>query len=172
MLHHPRGIGRVAERPRGGRSPCHLRVTASHPRTPLHSPCCRHYALPRTGSSYLVLYGERRRQGDVAHFCDKRAASVALQGFQLAVCVVDIAHGAQHDISRGATDFWIPLIRQGRIVAIGAAPPCEIWAIARWADGGWHQRDNPVFLKAEPCLWGKKELTQREHRQIRTANVL
>ena len=58
----------------------------------------------------LLLYGGRRRPGHVAHFCEKCAASVALGGFQLAVCVVDIVHGAQHDISRGATEFWIPLI--------------------------------------------------------------
>ena len=64
------------------------------------------------------------------------------------------------------------MIRQGRVVAIGAAPPCETWAIARWANGGWHQRDNPVPLRAEGCLWGRTDLTPREQRQIRTANVL
>ena len=53
----------------------------------------------------LCLYGSRHRLGYVAHFCEQRAASVALRGFQLAVCVVDIIHGAAHDISRGATEF-------------------------------------------------------------------
>ena len=42
------------------------------------------------------------------------------------MCVVDIVHGVQHDISRGATGFWIPLIRQGTVVAIGAAPLAKL----------------------------------------------
>ena len=46
----------------------------------------------------LLFYGCRRRPGDVAHFCEQRVASVALQNIKLAVCVVDIVHGAPHDI--------------------------------------------------------------------------
>ena len=125
-----------------------------------------------TFRAILLFCGGRRRPGDVAHFCELRIASVAFQNIKFAICVVDIVHGAQHDISRGATGFWITLIRQGRVVAIGAAPPCETWAIARWADKGWHDRSNPVPLRAEGCFWGRTDLTPREQRQIRTANVL
>ena len=95
----------------------------------------------------LLLYGSRRRPGDVAHFCERRVASVAFQGFQLAVCVVDIVHGAQHDISRGATGFWIPLIRQGRVVAIGAAPPAKLGLLP-----GGQTEDGINVTTQSPCV--------------------
>ena len=50
----------------------------------------------------VLFYGGKRKQGDVAHFCELRVARRAVEGFRLAVCVVDIVHGAKHDISRGA----------------------------------------------------------------------
>ena len=120
----------------------------------------------------LLLYGGRRRPGDVAHFADFFAGSADLQGVHIAVCVVDVVHGAHHDISRGALAFWEGQFRSGRVAAVGAAPPCETWAVSRWADEGWHDRSSPVPLRHFFELWGRRDLTPREQRQIRTANVL
>ena len=120
----------------------------------------------------LLLYGGRRRHGDVAHFAELGAAQMTAHSCQLVVCVVDLVHGSHHDISRGATEFWEPQIRGGRVAAIGAAPPCETWALARWIDNGWHDRAKPVPLRTAKELWGRKDLTGREARQVRTANVL
>ena len=51
-------------------------------------------------------------------------------------------------------------------------PPCEAFAISRWADMGWHSRTNPVLLRSVFELWGRHDLTPREQRQVRTSNVL
>ena len=55
----------------------------------------------------VVLYGGRRRQGDVAHFCELSIARKAIEGFRLIVCVVDIVHGPNHDISSGAANLFL-----------------------------------------------------------------
>ena len=92
----------------------------------------------------VLFYGARRRQGDVGHFCDLRVGRCAVEGFRLAVCVVDIVHGPKHDISRGAGNFFWIQINYGRVAATRAALPCETLAIARWADMGWHCRSSHV----------------------------
>ena len=122
----------------------------------------------------LLLYGGRRRHGDVACYAEMAHRSFTGRGMQsrVCVCVIDLVHGSHHDISRGATDFWEPQIKGGRVAAIGAAPPCETCAIARWSDGGWHDRQSPVPLRTAKSLWGRTVLTAREARQLRTANVL
>ena len=66
-------------------------------------------------------------------------------------------------------------MRAGRVAVIGAAPPCETWSIARWYDiahRGWHNRAQPVPLRHFDSLWGRSDLTRKEHVQVRTANVL
>ena len=50
--------------------------------------------------------------------------------------------------------------------------PSDIWAISRWSDHGWHSRISPVFLRAAFVFWGRHDLTPKEKRQVRTANVL
>ena len=92
----------------------------------------------------VLFYGGGRRAGDVAHFCDLSIARRAIEGFRLIVCVVDLVHGPNHDISRGAANFFWDQVKGGRVAATGAAPPCETFAISRWADMGWHCRTNPV----------------------------
>ena len=125
-----------------------------------------------------MLYGGRRRRGDVAHFAELAIPTLGTKSIQLVVCVVDIVHGPKHDISRGGTKFWEPQLRAGRVAAIGTAPPCETWSIARFADcegigqAGWHNRTRPVPLRTAWHPWGRKDLTPREARQVRTANVL
>ena len=86
--------------------------------------------------------------------------------------MVDIVHGPSHDISRGAANFFWDQVKGGRVAATGAAPPCETFAISRWADGGWHSRTNPVPLRSAFELWGRHDLTPKEQRQVRTSNVL
>ena len=51
-------------------------------------------------------------------------------------------------------------------------PCCEILAIARWADMGWHCRSSPVLFRSAFAFWGRHDLTPKEQRQVRTANVL
>ncbi len=53
----------------------------------------------------VLFYCGRRRQGDVAHFCELSIARRAVEGFRLVVCVVDIVHGPKHDIYRGGAFF-------------------------------------------------------------------
>ena len=47
---------------------------------------------PFLGPALVLFYGGRRRQGDVAHFCELNTARRAIEGFRLIVCVVDIVH--------------------------------------------------------------------------------
>ena len=58
------------------------------------------------------------------------------------------------------------------MAATGAAFLCGTFAISRWADGGWHNRTNPVPLRSAYELWGRHDLTPKEQRQVRTSNVL
>ena len=74
------------------------------------------------------LYGGRRRQGDVVHLGELRVARRAVEVFTLAVCVVDIVHGPDHDIPRGP--FFLFQVKSGRVAATGVAPFCETFAIA------------------------------------------
>ena len=62
-------------------------------------------------------------------------------------------------------------VKVGRVAATGAAP-CETFAIARWADMGWHGRTSPVQLRSAFALWGRHDLTPKEQRQVRPSNVL
>ena len=62
--------------------------------------------------------------------------------------------------------------KSGRVAAIGAASPCETWAISRRADHGWHSKTSPVPLRSAFALWGRHDLTPKEQRQVRTANML
>ena len=70
----------------------------------------------------VVFYGRRRRQGDVAHFCELSIARRAIEGFRLIACVVDIVHGLNHDISRGAANFFWDQVKVGRVAATWGAP--------------------------------------------------
>ena len=74
----------------------------------------------------MIFYGGRRRQGDVAHFCELSIARRAIEGFRLIVCVVDLVHGPTHDISRGAAHFFVDQVKGGRVAATGAPPPVNI----------------------------------------------
>ena len=69
--------------------------------------------------------------------------------------------------------------------AFGAATPCETWSIARWieyaqalleqssqASDELHNRKHPVPLRTAAQPVGRTDLTPKEHRQVRTANVL
>ena len=121
----------------------------------------------------VLFYGGRMRQGDVAHCCELSIARRAIEGFRLIVCVVDIVHGLNHDISRGVAFFVWDQVKGGRVAASGVPPPqCETFAILRWADMGWHSRTNPVPLRSAFELWGRHDLTPREQRQVHTSNVL
>ena len=119
----------------------------------------------------LLLYGGRKRPGDAAYFAEHIVSKCLPEGFRICVCVVDIVHGPQHCISSGALEFLLNNLHQNRIAAIGAAPPCETCAKSSWS-GGWHDRKLPVPLRYREALWGRTDLKPREHRQVRTANVL
>ena len=121
----------------------------------------------------------------MAEHAEKQVATAARAGIQLCVAVVDIVHGSHHDISRGAATFWFPQFLGGRVGAFGAAPPCETWSFARWieyaqaminqsplASEEFHNRQHPVPLRTADHPWGRTDLTPKEHRQVRTANVL
>ena len=75
-------------------------------------------------------------------------------------------------ISSAEEHFFWDQVKGGRVAATGAAPPCETFAISRWADEGWHDRTHPVPLRSAYALWGRHDLTPKEQRQVRTSNVL
>ena len=53
----------------------------------------------------------------MARFAELGASRCKARHLQLLVCVVDIVHGSEHDISRGATAFWELQIGAGRVAA-------------------------------------------------------
>ena len=57
----------------------------------------------------------------MAHFCELSKARRAIEGFRLIVCVVDLVHGPNHDISRGAAILFWDQVKGGRVAATGAA---------------------------------------------------
>ena len=142
---------------------------------------------PHLGPTRVILlfYGGRGRPGDVADHAERQIPTAVRSGIQLCVAVVDIVHGSHHDISRGAATFWFTQFIGGRVGDFGAAPPCETWSIARWieyaqallenspqAADELHNRSHPVPLRTAAQPWGRTDLTPKEHRQVRTANVL
>ena len=142
---------------------------------------------PHLGPARVIFlfYGGRRRPGDVADHAERQIPTAARAGIQLCVAVVDIVHGSHHDISRGAATFWLPQFIGGRVGAFGAAPPCETWSVTRWIEYAQalleqspqaaeelHNRKHPVPLRTAAHPWGRTDLTPKEHRQVRTANVL
>ena len=121
----------------------------------------------------------------MADHVERQILAARQAGIQLCVAVVDIVHGSHHDISRGAASFWFPQFIGGRVGAFGAAPPCETWSVARWfeyaqailersqlAAEELHNRKHPVPLRTAAQPWGRSDLTPKEHRQVRTANIL
>ena len=62
-------------------------------------------------------------------------------------------------------------MKSGRVAATGAAPFWDFFAIAMWADMGWHCTTSPVPLRSAFALWGRHDLTPQEQRQVRTSNV-
>ena len=68
----------------------------------------------------------------MANHAERQIPTARRAGTQPCVAIVDIVHGAHHDISRGAATFWYPQFLGGRVRAFGTAPPCETWSVARW----------------------------------------
>ena len=83
-----------------------------------------------------------------------------------------MVHGPNHDISRGAAICFETKLGQDESQQQVRPPPCETFAIARFADMGWHCRTNPVPFRSAFELWGRHGLTPKEQRQVRTSNVL
>ena len=121
----------------------------------------------------------------MADHAERQIPTAAKAGIQLCVAVVDIVHDSHHDISRGAASFWFPQFIGGRVGAFGAALSCETWSVARWieyaqallersqlAEEELHNRKHPVPLRTAAQPWGRSDLTPKEHRHVRTANVL
>ena len=84
----------------------------------------------------VLFYADRRRQGDVAHFCKLSIARRAIEGFRLIVCVVDLVHGPNHDISCGAANFFWDQVKGGRVPATCAPPRAKLSPFQDGRTGG------------------------------------
>eukprot|EP00435_Cladocopium_sp_Y103_P006413 s3376_g2.t1 len=128
----------------------------------------------------LHAFAGRRRIGDIQFFLEHLMQSSDLDaGFVLHVVSLDIVIDAHHgDVMQPAVrQYWLDAIKDYKVAAFLAGPPCETWSAAREhsveADEktGGHAR-GPRVLRDQDYLWGFESLSLRELAQILVGNEL
>ena len=121
---------------------------------------------------YLVLhlYSGQRREGDLQACLEPFLAQLQLP---VVVLSLDVAIDAvKGDLSRQSSrQFWLALIRQRRVLAVVAGPPCETWSAVR-AVALPDSTASPRPLRSAEHLWGLAGLTAIEQKQVEVGNML
>ena len=119
----------------------------------------------------LHAFSGRRRLGDLQFYLDQ--LTHAQDSFILHIVSMDVINDP---INGDATNpqtcqFWIQAIRDRRVIAFVAGPPCESWSRARgiaMAD----QRHGPRIVRTRKHLWGLPCVRMRELWQLYFGNQL
>lgn len=119
----------------------------------------------------LHAFSGRRRLGDLQFYLDQ--FTHAQDSFVLHIVSMDVINDP---INGDATNpqtcqFWIHAIRDRRVIAFVAGPPCESWSRARgiaMAD----QRHGPRIVRTRQHLWGLPCVRMRELWQLYFGNQL
>lgn len=130
---------------------------------------------PRSFGKHRVLlhaYSGRRRPGDLQYYIDKIMAAKQVT-FVLHVVSMDIVIDKVYGDARNAAtrQYWLTAIKDRKVVAFIAGPPCETWTVAREnaLDDG---RIAPRPVRSASELWGFECMTLRETCQVNVGNEL
>ena len=118
----------------------------------------------------LHLYSGQRREGDLQYWTEHIAPPTDAQ---LYVLSIDIANDANKgDLTKWTTvNFWILQMRDGRVAALLAGPPCETWSAARTRPlPNVKRQPRPLRSRQQP--WGLSYLSNREYDQLDLGNQL
>ena len=121
----------------------------------------------------LHAYSGRRRPGDLQFFLEKFHEAQDRESYVLHIVSMDIVIDAKYGDARneGTRDYWLGAIRDRKVVAFVAGPPCETWTAARE-----HQLDNgnqgPRPVRSADELWGFFSMQLRELCQVCVGNEL
>ena len=121
----------------------------------------------------LHAYSGRRRPGDLQFFLEKFHEAQDRESYVLHIVSMDIVIDAKYGDARneGTRDYWLGAIRDHKVVAFIAGPPCETWTAARE-----HQLDNgkqgPRPVRSADELLGFVSMQLRELCQVCVGNEL
>ena len=118
----------------------------------------------------LHLYSGQRREGDVQYWTEHLAPPTDAQIYVLSI---DIANDANKgDLTKWTTvNFWILQMREGKVAALLAGPPCETWSAARTRPlQNVKRQPRPLRSRQQP--WGLSYLSTREYDQLDLGNQL
>ena len=132
-------------------------------------------ATPRAFGQHRVLlhaYSGRRRQGDLQHYIDQIMTAKEVS-FVLHVVSMDIVIDKVYGDARNAATrkYWLTAIRDRKVVAYVAGPPCETWTVAR-ENAVADDRVAPRPVRSATELWGFECMTLRETCQVNVGNEL
>ena len=142
------------------------------PRPSEESPC----SSPASFGRHRVLlhaYSGRRRPGDLQYFLEHFHQAQGLDNYVLHIVSMDIVIDAQYGDARNEAtrNYWLTAIRDRKVVAFIAGPPCETWTAARehqLQDG----RRGPRPVRSAEELWGLFCMQLRELCQVCIGNEL
>eukprot|EP00435_Cladocopium_sp_Y103_P006178 s5056_g2.t1 len=127
----------------------------------------------------LHAFAGRRRVGDIQYFMEQLIQSSELDaGFVLHIVSLDIVIDEYHgDVMKPEVRrYWLDTIRDYKVAAFLAGPPCETWSAARENPLEAGETDasarGPRVLRDHDFLWGFESLALRELAQILVGNEL
>ena len=135
-----------------------------------------HCPEPQSFGRHRVLlhaYSGRRRPGDIQFFLENFHRADDDGSFVLHIVSMDIVIDLQYGDARNEStrNYWLGAIRDKKVVAFVAGPPCETWTAARE-----HQLDNgrcgPRPVRSADELWGLLSMQLRELCQVCIGNEL
>ena len=120
----------------------------------------------------LHAYSGRRRPGDLQFFLEHFQKAQASENYILHIVSMDIVIDTQYGDARNekTRNYWLQAIRDRKIVAFVAGPPCETWTAAR--ENQLEHGKGPRPVRSAEELWGFFSMQIRELCQVCTGNEL
>ena len=135
-----------------------------------------HEPSPRSFGRHRVLlhaYSGRRRPGDLQFFLEQHQQADAHGSYILHIVSMDIVIDSVYGDARneGTRAYWLAAIRDRKVVAFVAGPPCETWTAARENQLDTEKR-GPRPVRDASALWGFDCMQLRELCQVCIGNEL
>ena len=126
-------------------------------------------ALPREVTyivmAFVHLFSGARRPGDLQESLERvlitRPWTVIILSLDIALDPV-LGDLTQQPI----VDKWCGYLRTGRALGITGGPPCESWSAVRWNRLQDDSGSGPPPLRTYKHLWGRPDVTLRQHLQL------
>ena len=114
----------------------------------------------------------RRRPGDLQFFLEHFHREKDAAGYVLHIVSMDIVIDSQYGDARNnkTRQYWLGAIRDRKVVAFVAGPPCETWTAAR--EHQLEEGRGPRPVRSAEELWGLYSLRIRELCQVCIGNEL